>query len=324
MKLSTIRKNDAAFSTAADVSYGSICCLCFLIGTVGNIASLIYFKSKKREISSVIYMFISLNDMVISIAAFLAGVTFWSQRRPVLVFETELGCAAWLYTWKVSVSFSIFLVMSLSVSRTLSLLFPFKKQRVRYLVATTVIFLLLTFGRIKILHMLVETEIEFRPWVARCDVYLVRKVDLSVFLILQISNNLAFTAPTFVVSISCVISVVLLRKRNKTVRQRELKRSRTRATVTILLFALLYGVCNIPLAVDFILRTYSWATNNTNLYRDLYQFDNSHYYRNAVDVLLIVANSAANPLLYFWRMPALREYTLTGIRRMLRFKNKRG
>ena len=323
MKLSTIRKNDAAFSTAADVSYGSICCLCFLIGTVGNIASLIYFKSKKREISSVIYMFISLNDMVISIAAFLAGVTFWSQRRPVLVFETELGCAAWLYTWKVSVSFSIFLVMSLSVSRTLSLLFPFKKQRVRYLVTTTVIFLLLTFGRIKILHMLVETEIEFRPWVSRCDVYLVRKVDLSVFLILQISNNLAFTAPTFVVSISCVISVVLLRKKNKTVRQRELQRSRTRATVTILLFALLYGVCNIPLAVDFILRTYSWATNNTNLYKDLYQFDNSHYFRNAVDVLLIVANSAANPLLYFWRMPTLREYTLTGMRRILRL-NKTG
>ena len=271
-----------------------------------NDISLISFQKTKSEISGDNYY------LVTTTVAFL--FPFRKQRVRYLVTTT----VAFLFSFRKQ-------RVRYLVTTTVAFLFPFRKQRVRYLVTTsTVAFLLLTFGRIKVLHMLVETEIEFRPWVSRCDVYLVRKVDLSVFLILQISNNLAFTAPTFVVSISCVISVVLLRKKNKTVRQRELQRSRTRATVTILLFALLYGVCNIPLAVDFILRTYSWATNNTNLYRDLYQFDNSYYYRNAVDVLLIVANSAANPLLYFWRMLALREYTLIGIRKILRLKREVG
>ena len=101
--------------------------------------------------------------------------------------------------------------------------------------------------------------------------------------------------------------------------QRELQQSRNRATVTILLFALLYGVCNVPLLVIYIIRTVSVATyNDMKLGYELFKFDELDYYYTAVSIILPAANSAANPALYFWRMPALREYyTWTGIRRKI-------
>ena len=49
------------------------------------------------------------------------------------------------------------------------------------------------------------------------------------------------------------------------------------------------------------------------LYRHFYT---NHQCINAATTLLAAANSAVNPILYYWRMPALREYVMTGIRRM--------
>ena len=61
-----------------------------------------------------------------------------------------------------------------------------------------------------------------------------------------------------------------------------------------------------------------WITNDYEWYNGLFQFDTQYYYRNITDTLLIAANSAANPILYFWRMPALREGTLSSIRKISR------
>ena len=57
------------FNRAADVSYGSFYYFCFLIETIGNFISFFHFKSKKRDISNFIYMLITANDIMVSIAA---------------------------------------------------------------------------------------------------------------------------------------------------------------------------------------------------------------------------------------------------------------
>ena len=51
-------------------------------------------------------------------------------------------------------------------------------------------------------------------------------------------------------------------------------------------------------------------------YRGLFSFDTGWYYHNTTYVLLIAANSAINPVLYFWRMFKLRENTLFMIRKV--------
>ena len=143
------------------------------------------------------------------------------------------------------------------------------------------------------------------------------QTDLTEMTIISVSMSIFYTTPAIVVSMSCVISVVVLTRKNRNVRQRELQQSRNRATVTILLFALLYGVCNIPLVIHQVLFSSSVISKSPQTFLDLYKFDKHTYYRNATVALLPAANSAANPILYFWRMPALREYIMSGIRRML-------
>ena len=127
-------------TTAVNYCYGSICCLCSFIGILGNIASFLNFKSKKRDISSVIYMLITANDMVVSITVLPVGISFLSQGQPGLIFGNKYGCETWYCIWNVAIKLSVFLVLCLSVTRTFSLLRPFQRQKIRYFVFAVGIF----------------------------------------------------------------------------------------------------------------------------------------------------------------------------------------
>ena len=308
------------FNEAIDEFYAAFCCLCFLIGTFGNIVSFLYFKSKKRDISNVIYMLITANNIVVSITVLPVGISFLSKRQPGLIFGNKYGCASWYYIWDVAITLSVFLVLCLSAARTISLLKPFKRQKIRFLIISVLVYLVLSITRISILHSLDGVKIRFNINISRCKMCIpcISETlhDLQIIAI-SISYDIVYTAPAFAVAISCVISVVVLTRRNRNVQQRELQQSRNRATVTILLFALLYGVCNIPFVVDYIFKTVCWITDNLDFYYyDFYHFDPKYYFENAIKTLLLTANSAANPIFYFWRMPALREYTYRGFKRM--------
>ena len=295
------------FNQIADAFYGSVlCCLYFLIGTLGNIISFLYFKSKTRNISSVIYMLITTNDMVISLSILPVGISLWSKRRPGILFGNEYGCLVWAYLWHITVGLSIFLVICLSVTRTVSLLKPFKQQKVRYLIVAIVTYLVAMLAKLKSIS---EQAITLK-WLPGCVLFADSSKN-ALTILGYLIYSVTCTVPVIVVAISCVISAVLLTRTNHLLQQRELQKTRNRATVTILLFSLVYGVCNVPCVVNIILRTIKTLNGNWEKFN---RFDTQGYYRSIVNMLLIATNSAANPILYFWRMLRLREY----IRRILR------
>ena len=308
---------ERTFNVAADNTYGIIWCFCFLIGTFGNIVSFIYFRSKKRNISSVIYMFKTANDIVISITAFPVGISFLSKRNPGIIFGSKWGCVAWYCIWEISVPTSVFLVVCLSVARTMCMLRPFERQKVRYLVVAVVSYMVVSLTRIVVIYALDSLGVAFVVNNDQCLVFFNDMFDKEQYIAMYISNNIEYTAPAFVVAISCAMSAMVLTKRNKSVQQNELQQSRNRATITILLFALLYGVCNIPMVVHYIIFTIFLSTRNRESYIRLYQFDSSAYCRIAAFTLVRAANSAANPIFYYWRMPALREYTMAGAKKLM-------
>ena len=305
----------------ADVFYGILCCSSFLIGTSGNIVSFLYYKSKKRDISQIIYMMITINDILISIIILPIGISFLSDREPGLLLGNDIGCTGWVYLWYTTVSLSIFLVICLSLSRTISLLAPFRHQQSKHLIIAVAIYLVLQLILSVGYNLLDGAKIMFHSVYMRCDIYFFGNPSKVMLLILQICDDLIYVAPAFVVTISCIISAVLLTKRNESVDQRAQHRSRNRATVTILLFALLYGACNVPLVVDFILLTWAWFTEDSDWYFNVYKFDKQFYYYSAMKTLLLAANSAANPILYFWRIVPLREFTVSGIKKLLGLGN---
>ena len=128
-----------AYNEEADITYGSICCLFFIIGTTGNLISFIYFKSKRRDISNVIYMIITGIDILISFTILPVGISSLSNRQPGPWFESKYGCVVWVYLWHITVSISIFLVMCLSICRTIALLRPFKRQNIKYLIISVIL-----------------------------------------------------------------------------------------------------------------------------------------------------------------------------------------
>ena len=261
---------------------------------------------------------ITANDVVISMVALPVGLSYWSKRQPGLIFGNKYGCGTLVYIWHITISLSILLVMCLSITRTFSLVRPFKKQKVSCLIIAVVTNTVLTLVQPVVLQILCDMKIKFLPEFSRCLMEPPVKPDRpNLLLTMGLIGNMQYIAPAFVVATSCVISAVLLTRGNKLVQQREQQQSRNRATVTILLFALLYGVCNIPLVVDFIVIVYCQHTENMKWYeKELYKFDTQDYYVTFMRTILLVINSAANPTLYFWRMPPLRDFTLASIRRI--------
>ena len=312
------------FSKAADVSYGSILCLCFLIGTIGNIISFLYFRSKKRDISNVIYMLISANDIVVCIASLPIGITYLSNREPGILFGNNYSCVASIYLWRISLYLSLFLVSCLCVARTVSMLRPFWKQKVRYLILAVTLYVTLYLGWIVICQWSGIETVQYFTRYSQCwwgSGYVLYDEIPEIYLVMNsVINCLIYTTPALAVSISCVMSAVVLTRRNMNVQQTELQQSRNRATVTILLFALLFGVCNGPLVVHITKFTFCSITGQFILFFELYDFDTQFYYENAIYALLPAVNSAANPILYLWRMKPLREYTMTRARKILRLK----
>ena len=216
---------------------------------------------------------------------------------------------------------SAFFVVCLCVARTLSLLRPFQKQKIRYLVIAVTLFIALVLALIIAIPnaLGVTREAKFNIWFSSCVVQVDETWEntAALYQITVSCKVLLILAQAVTVIVSCIISVVVLTRKNKNVQQRELQQSRNRATVTILLFALLYGVYNIPYVVYVTMWRLHVVTGKAGFIVP-YLFDTKAYYYNAVSTLLPVTNSALNPVLYYWRMKPLREYTVTSVKKILR------
>ena len=309
------------FNDAADATFGTFLCLCFLIGTLGNIVSLIHFAKKKRDISSVIYTMITANDAAFSMIVFPMAIVYFLE-HPETVFRSKYGCKVWLLLNSLPFDLTNFFTFSLCITRTVSLVDPFRRQKIKYLLLVALVYASVPIAKELWIIFAIKAEALFDPFFRRCS-WTITGVDniMSIEALTSltiISSTIFHLSPAIAVAVSCAISAALLTKTNSNVQQRELQKSRKRATVTILLFALLYEVCYLPYLVDISLRLYSWATYNWDWYSAIFKFDQQFYFLNARSLLLPAVNSAANPILYFWRMPALREFTLTGIRRIFR------
>ena len=306
------------FNQAADVIYGLICVSCSFVGTFGNIFSFFFFKAKKRDISTVIYMFITGCDVVISILVFPVGTSLLCKRNPGLIFGNEYGCTVWAYKWCIAIALSFFLVICLSVTRTISLFRPFKQLSTRKLCISVFLYTLTTFGHSLWYHLKDLFEVDFVPEYCHCVVFILPREGDTMDPI-ALLRGISYVAPTFIVAVSCVMTAILLTEKNENVQQRELQQSRNRATKTVLIFALLYATCSTLYTLHIIwLTMFHFSNADWKWLYEIYKFDVLGYYFTAISTLLIAANSAINPLLYLWRMPRLREYVLAELRKYLK------
>ena len=121
----------------SDKVLGTVLILCVLFGTAANVQSLRYFLStKKRNLSTLLYQTICCLDLcTCSLPSLPVAVSLFLNRRPVL-FNSSALCLIWWLLFRVLHLGSMFLVMLLSVSRTLSMKLPFFRLSKRWVFST--------------------------------------------------------------------------------------------------------------------------------------------------------------------------------------------
>ena len=304
------------FNSTLDISHGVLYLICFLVGTLGNIASFIFFRIRKRDTSNWIYQLITINDTVICLCVLPIGLSYLSARSPGMTFGTDWSCILWSYTWLSNRRLSVFLVVVLCSSRTWSLLRPFSPQRTRVVLAVVLVYFLLTMAQLVGMN-LDSFHVEYDRVTVTCSMISkpgsLETQDEWISIALEVAMIVTFCLPLFVVIISCTISTYLLGGNKNdgmecsSPSSKRLIDSRHKASVTIIIFSVVYGFFNIPLVLFLMIGTVEYYTGrpvqDTVLYFDTKGPEYHFYFGNYMFTMSTVLNSVLNPLLYLWRMP---------------------
>ena len=322
------------FNSSLDILYGVLFLVCFLAGLLGNFSCFFFFRSRKRDVSNWIYQLITVNDIVICVSVLPVGLAYLNHRSPGLLFVTKWTCVSWTYIWNSNCRLSVFLVVVLCSSRTWSLLRPFYPQKTGLVLGVVLVYFIFTLLQLVGIHLQPGFTLGYDADFGTCSV--VVDYDLfntsddtnMVWILLEIGMIVTFCLPLVVVTISSTISTYLLNRQMisnmecSSASSRRLVDSRRKASITILIFSLVYGFFNLPLVILFVVQAIE--SRSGQLFKDaIFHFDmrdpEYYYYTfNYIYTLSTALNSAINPILYLWRMPDCRTTILKCIKTLLR------
>ena len=111
---------------SVDILYATIALVCFLVGTSGNTLTFCYVICKKSTLPTIIYRFITFVDLLVCILILPVSVSYFNNRNATM-FGNAIFCNVWSVMWYSSTRATIFLTAALSITRTIALVFPFKR-----------------------------------------------------------------------------------------------------------------------------------------------------------------------------------------------------
>lgn len=310
---------------------------CMVVGLPGNVISLQYFITCARQTNTSgnkaffnnLYILISLVDLVICATLPPVIVSFLYQRAEGW-FACALFCQLWGALWEMLPYISVFFVGLMSISRTIVLIKPLCQLSTKLQWGLTIGYVLFLILRTVCPIWLDAATYEY-VW---SDVYCYElpTADWS-YKFNSISRSLTLAAPVIPICISCTTSyaIIMLNERKQMKSRRpskarlplcksngkpELsplkKSSPMNATMTILIFTIAYIVFNIPVFVNYLLMSIAgWSKNCvSDCYHKTYR---NHpaliwYSWNFTYITCVALNSTVNPVIYYWRMPSVKEF----------------
>ena len=119
-----------------NIFLGALSLLCFLVGTPGNTLALIYYWSHaRRRLSTYLYGVVCLVDATIcllSLGLGLSGIT----NNSAMLYKYKALCTLWAVAWFVVDRLAVFVLVVFSVTRTLTLCFPFLRIKLHKVLIT--------------------------------------------------------------------------------------------------------------------------------------------------------------------------------------------
>ena len=292
-----------------DTLLAVILSLCTVVGLPGNLLSFFYFYSaSRRDFSSFIYTIVSAIDICTCVVHFPVMVALFNARKPGL-FGNMTFCVTWIVVYNYVQFMSMFLVMLLSVSRSITLNLLQYKIKKKYLTTAYLTYSLFLITWQTIAHVCGGKDkwYGYHPFDVLCwrDLHLKPLSEID-----QLVRAICIGLPPVLTTISfTLVTYKLLQKRQVS----KMNKRKHQAVVNMALFTALFLVCNLPCLLNNI----TWFVNEL-LYDKwpgpIYSRPFLAYYSWVIsDVVCTVLNASLNPCLYLSRMDHLRKWASTKV-----------
>ena len=322
----------ASVNTITNSIFGVLYIICTVFGTPGNIVAFFYFRSGRMQQGSQaarrkmsankayfdqLFQVICITDAIICLSVVPNAVSFFDNRNRAW-FDNEIFCSGWGLLWEILPYFSVFLVGVMSISRLVVLISPLLTLN------STAMFCCVSGYAIYLtLRSIVPVSLSLAEYVFdRTDVFCFElpvksstqtASQLWYWRFNTISRLLQLAFPIFPIILSSVaiVSTLLLLSRKQARRNKTTPTSGSSATVTVLIFTLVYILCNLPGTANYLLMVLALKGGcSDECYHTVYA-DYSiliWFSWNFTYVLCVAVNSAVNPAIYCLRMAEFREY----------------
>ena len=238
------------------------------------------------------------------------------------MFDYEWFCVGWAFLWQVCTRLSVFLVAVLSINRTVSLCYPFLKISFKSIYIPVSVYTALVVGQ-QFLPIVAGRSFWYATRLSQCTWLLTDVVDLmapdgsvsTMFKVLHfLFITLEYVFPAIPIVTSCIISIVLLEKRNahQTPQPHVQKDIKRQASKTIIYLTVAYISFNAPFIVMLILESIM-------VHSDLKFHISSlgipthtlNFIYTLIGVHMVALNSTTNVMIYFTRKKGLRKFWWT-------------
>lgn len=304
----------------ADITIGIIYLSCFTLGVPANILSVLYFtrhRFKKRDLPTYLYFLTALQDAIISFLSLNHGMTMVRYR----VVWMPKACAAHHILYQMSQRMSVFLVATLSVTRTYILVYPLKWISPKTVLKVLAVLWILMTCFFVLPPSLGLVQITYHWEGGYCWATPVPNNNLSKTwdTLDNIMDTAGLAFPVLPITLSCVISAYRImaerqiksRTSNTSIKMRRSSRkielTNRKATCTIIIVTMIYIATNIPLFVNYVL--YLITILSFSYPGPIYSSPLMYFYSwNAVAILATALNALTNPIVYVTRFKSYRVW----------------
>ena len=308
----TLTPLERAEMTRYDKLFGGILAVLSVTGTIGNVISLLYFVTKvKKTIHDTLYQIMCVLDTVSSLIAWPVTIALLCSRKS-LPFENPAFCGIWTVLFKSTGVMALFLVMVISVSRTVSIMAPFHVIMEPMILGSIAVYAVVDLAFISVLYGIDVVQFDYYMDVGYCST-MPQSVKLQpsseevwdrVFVPLA---NVQTFGPMIIVFFSFVMSVVALATRQNNGKKGRSENKVWRASVTIAIFTAIYLFCQLPLIVTkMIAHWLKWFPDTPDLFK--YTTFIGWNYSILFQVIFPALNCTLNPILYYSRMPKYKAW----------------
>ena len=277
--------------------------------------AVLYFTrpSIRKGLSTSLYIAVAIADVSICVAQVPVLVSLLSHRARVL-FSLSFVCIGWRLLFKSLQRFAVFLVLLLSVSRTIGLMWPLKSVNKKAVLGSMYGYLV---------YIVVEAAAmgsqEGYSW-DRTGVYCFENGYQPTSTAYTSLYTASLGLPAIIIFFSFIISVLVMKRSMSSSNGLGVAKSTSRdstkkqATVTIIVFTLTYIICNIPHFINMVAWIVTMSlpgcTQNNSCYPGpLYNNSFMYWFSwNISEVLSVLVNCACNPVIYYFRIAKFRNW----------------